>query len=54
MERQMVEFILGVINRATVPADDATQQNLAAAKGWLRAIGTGQLLVAKKPEEVTT
>lgn len=50
MEREVAKFIRGVMSRATVPADDQTQANLAAAKGWLDAIATGALVVRPAPK----
>lgn len=45
MEKQLAEFILQVISRSTMPCDDATQQNVATSKQWLRAIAAGSLIV---------
>ena len=52
MEKEIAKFILGMIAKATMPADDQTQANITACKGWLNAIATGQLVVAppKKPK----
>lgn len=52
METELAKFILQMISRSTMPADDQTQSNIAAAKGWLKAIASGALVVkpAKAPK----
>lgn len=46
MEREIAKFILAMIQKSTMPADDVTQQNILASKEWLRAIANGQLVVS--------
>ena len=43
--KEMAKFVLQLIATATVRADDQTQQNVSAVKGWLNAIATGALIV---------
>ncbi len=58
MEKEMAKFILIIISKAIMPADDQTQANITACKQWLGAIATGQLEVksakVKRAKPATT
>lgn len=47
---EIAKFVRMVVNMASVPSNDQFQQNLAAAKQWLNAIASGNLVVQSKPE----
>lgn len=49
MEKEIAKFILVMVSKAMMPADDQTQANITACKGWLGAIANGSLEV--KPVE---
>lgn len=46
IEKQLAQFILGMIGRSVMPCDDATQTNIATSKQWLKAIVDGHLTVS--------
>lgn len=48
--KEIAKFILQLVNSASVRADDQTQGNVTAVKGWLNAIATGELVVTQKPK----
>jgi hypothetical protein len=47
----MARLILALLDTAMIRADDVSMQNAAAAKQWLRAISSGNLIV-QPPAEV--
>jgi len=50
-DQQMARLILALLDTAMIRADDVSMQNAAAAKQWLRAISSGNLIV-QPPAEV--
>lgn len=48
--KELAQFILRLVNTASVTANDQTIENVMAVKAWLNAVATGQLVV--KPAKV--